>query len=142
MGVGCLLVSIEALVSPSMQRSNGYEELEGDVEGEGSIPRRSLRQIEVAQADERTPLILREDEAHIRGADVHGKIDGDIEPLSTWWWIPQFLVSADYTLWTCNDVTLGFHAANSIGWRLALEWWVFAIRITPVRWSLIDVLYF
>ena len=48
----------------------------------------------------------------------------------------------DYTLWTCDDVTLGFHAANAIGWRLALEWWVFLVRITPVLWTLIDVLHF
>jgi len=105
-GVGCLLVLIEALVSPSSWRSNEYEELEGDVEGEGSIPRRSLRQVEVAQADERTPLILREDEAHMRGVDVHGKAEGDVEPLSTWWWIPQFLVSVPIPIILFGHVTM------------------------------------
>jgi hypothetical protein len=47
-GVGCLLVGIEALLSPSTRRSNGYE---GGVE-------------ENAHADETTPLISREDEDH------------------------------------------------------------------------------
>ena len=106
MGVGCLLVSIEALVSPSTWRSNDYEELEGDVEGEGSMPRRSLRHVEGADADERTPLILREDEAHMRGGDVHDKVDGDVEPLSTWWWIPQFLVSVPIPIILFGHVTM------------------------------------
>jgi hypothetical protein len=105
-GVGCLLVSIEALVSPSTWRSNQYEELEGDVEGEGSMPRRSLRHVEGADADERTPLILREDEAHMRSGDVHGKVEGDVEPLSTWWWIPQFLVSVPIPVILFGHVTM------------------------------------
>ena len=105
-GIGCLLVSIEALVSPSTWRSNDYEELEGDVEGEGSMPRRSLRHVEGADADERTPLILREDEVHMRGGDVHDKVEGDVEPLSTWWWIPQFLVSVPIPIILFGHVTM------------------------------------
>jgi hypothetical protein len=47
----------------------------------------------------------------------------------------------DYTLWTCDGITLGFHAANSSGRRFALEWWVF-FGSNYVRWTLIDDIHF
>jgi hypothetical protein len=106
-GVGCLLVGIEALGSPSTGRSNGYEELEGGVEREGSIPHRSHRHVEDADANETTPLISREGEGHTpRGGDVHGKVEGDFEPLSTWWWIPQFLLSVPIPIILFGHVTV------------------------------------
>ena len=105
MGVGCLLVAIEALVSPSAQRSTEYEELEGGVEGEGSITRRPHRHVEVADADERTPLLSREDE-DTRGDDVHPKVEEDVESLSTWWWIPQFLLSVPIPIILFGHVTM------------------------------------
>ncbi|KIM36881.1 hypothetical protein M413DRAFT_448815 [Hebeloma cylindrosporum] len=102
-GAGCILVVIEDLVSPGPRRSNEYEELEGGVEDEGSIPRRSHHQ-EAAEVDETTPLISRENGE--RSGDVHGKVEGDVESLSTWWWIPQFLLSVPIPIILFGHVTM------------------------------------
>ena len=107
MGGGCLLVAIESLISPGLRDSTGYEELEGGVEGEESIPRRPHRLFGAADADETTPLISRENEAHTpRGGDVDGKAEDDVEPLSTWWWIPQFLLSVPIPIILFGHVTM------------------------------------
>ena len=105
-GGGCVLVAIEALVSPSVGSST-YDELEGDVEGEESSPRRPHRLFGATDADETTPLISRENGAHTpRSGDVDDKAEGDVEPLSTWWWIPQFLLSVPIPIILFGHVTM------------------------------------
>ncbi|KDR69787.1 hypothetical protein GALMADRAFT_160277 [Galerina marginata CBS 339.88] len=104
-GVGCVIGAIEGLVtSPYWKVREEYDELEGDEGDEDrGLPHRSHRHVE--DADESTPLILRENEAaHPRHlAHVPGEEGGG---LATWWWIPQFLVSVPFPVILLGHVTM------------------------------------
>ena len=112
----CILVAVEGIILTSL----GYESPKV-IDEDGRQPEDLLesnrlgpdhRHSALADSDERTPLLSRDNAAAYdtsllpSSKDLSGGEDGGAGTLATWWWIPQFLVSVPIPVTLFAHVTM------------------------------------